>query len=236
MKVIAIIPARGGSKGIPNKNLQKIGKNSLIKQSIIHAKQSKFIKRIIVSTDSQKIKDEAIKNGAEVPFLRPKKISGNNSTTFQVIEHCVNFLQKAEGVIPDIIVILQPTTPFRDKKMIDSSIKKLKNHCTSVISVTNVKMHPSILFNKKNNFLIPFEKTFEKNTIRQKRRKMYCPNGSVYTFWTKNLKKYNSFYGPKISPLIIKEEKLNLDIDTQFELFIANKVLNSWKKFQRKLK
>tara|TARA_B110000495_G_scaffold201769_1_gene220018 strand:+ start:280 stop:972 length:693 start_codon:yes stop_codon:yes gene_type:complete len=223
MSILALIPARGGSKGIPNKNLQKIGRNTLLKQTITHAKQSSLIDRIIVSTDSKKIKEEAIRNGAEVPFLRPKKISTSNATTFQVINHTIEFLKNQNEDLPEIIVILQPTTPFREKNLIDNSIKKLKLDCaTSVISVSAVKSHPSILFSKYTKFLVPFDRNFEANTIRQKRKKLYYPNGSVYTFWTKNIQKFNSIYGPKISSVIIDEQKYSIDIDTNFELSLAN--------------
>jgi|LUMJ01.1.fsa_nt_gb CMP-N-acetylneuraminic acid synthetase len=237
MKVLALILARGGSKGIPKKNIQKIGKNSLLELTISHAKKSKLINKILVSTDLQEIKIKALKNGAEAPFLRPKKISDKNATTFQVVKHAINYLEKTEQYVPDIIVILQPTTPFRSKGIIDLSITKLrKNDYTSIVSVCNVKMHPSILFSKKNKYLIPLDKNFEKHTIRQKREKMYYPNGSIYTFWTTNLKKFNSIYGPKIGSIIIKKEELNLDIDTLFDLFVANATLKNWKIFQKKSK
>ena len=155
----------------------------------------------------------------------------------QVVNHTINSLEKIEQYIPDITVILQPTTPFRSNEIIDNSITKLrKNNYTSIISVCEVKMHPSILFSKKNKYLIPFEKNFEKYTIRQQREKMYHPNGSIYTFWNENLKKFNSIYGPKIGSIIIKEDQLNLDIDTLFDLFVANSTLKYWKTFQRKSK
>lgn len=117
MKILALIPARGDSKGIPNKNIQKIGGKYLIEYTINSAKRSKLIDKIIVSTDSKKIASISKKLGAEVPFLRPKKISIDKSPTIEVIKHTLGFLSNNQFYVPDIILLLQPTSPFRSKDL-----------------------------------------------------------------------------------------------------------------------
>ena len=139
LKVLAIIPARGGSKSIPSKNIQKLGKLPLIAYTIEAAKNSKKVNRIIVSTDNKKIVKIAEKYGVEVPFLRPKKFSRDSSSTLDVVQHAIQSLQKVENYTPDIITILLPTSPFRSPNLIDESIKQLKNtNATSVVSVFTI--------------------------------------------------------------------------------------------------
>ncbi|KFM20114.1 Post-translational flagellin modification protein B [Marine Group I thaumarchaeote SCGC AAA799-P11] len=232
---LCVIPARSGSKGIPFKNIQKICGKPLIEYSINAAKESKLINRIIVSTDSKQIADIAKKLGAETPFMRPKKISGDFATQYDVAEHAVKFLLDHESYLPDTITILQPTTPIRTSKIIDKSITLLnKTKSTSVLSVSDVKDHPNIIFHEKNKYLKPFDRNFEKHSTRQSRTQLYAPTGSIYTFGYKTLKKYNSIYGPKIKALKIKEQEFNIDIDTIYDLFISEMTVLHWNKFKEK--
>lgn len=228
MKILAIIPARGGSKGIPLKNIKKLNGDPLIKYTIDIAKKSKMLDRIIVSTDNEKIAILAKKYGAEVPFKRPKIISGSKATQFQVIKHVLNFL-KTEEYFPDIVVLLQPTSPFRTVKIIDDSIKKLiKSKTTCVVSVAPMKEHPYVSFWIKEGMLKPFKKNFDDHGIRQTRPDLYYPTGSVYTFMAKNISQYRSIYGPKIRPIL--EEGIKIDIDTELDFFMSEMVLKYGKK------
>jgi len=146
MKILGLIPARGGSKGIPLKNIQKLAGKPLINYTIESAKKSK-IDKVIVSTDTKKIAQISTSAGAEVPFLRPKKISKDSSSTIKVIKHALKFLKLKQNYEPDIIVILQPTSPLRTAKMINNSINILKkSKCSSVISVSKIKSHPYASF------------------------------------------------------------------------------------------
>lgn len=222
MKVLAIIPARGGSKGVPLKNIRKLNGKPLIKYTIDAAKKSKLLDRIIVSTDNERISTLAKKYGADVPFRRPKKISGSQATQFQVIKHTLNFL-KTQKYYPDIVVLLQPTSPFRTAKIIDDSINKLiKSKATCVVSVMPIKQHPFASFWIKNGMLTPFKKDFDSHGIRQKRPILFYPTGSVYTFLAKNLTQYKSIYGPKMKPIV--EDESSLDIDTPLDFFICEMV------------
>ena len=232
MNVLAIIPARGGSKGILDKNIQKLGKKPLIEYSISSAKKSKKINKILVSTDSQKIVKIVESLGINVPFLRPKRISKDSSQLLDVIKHGLNYL-KNENYVPEIICLLQPTSPFRSYDLIDKSIQMLKSsNATSVVSVSKIKTHPDTLFSLKSDYLKPLNPNFEKFSNRQKRKILYYPTGSIYTFWSRNISKFNSIYGPKIK-LIETEEKFNVDIDYLFDLFIGEMILKNWEKYKK---
>ena len=151
-KILGIICARAGSKGIKNKNLLKIQNKSLIEIAVKHARGSKFINRIIVSTDSKKISDIAKKNFAEVPFKRPYKLSKDDSKEWDVWIHALNYLKNEENYIPDVLVAIPVTSPLRKSEDIDKCIKKfLKNPNKPVISVTNSKRNPFFNMVKKKN-------------------------------------------------------------------------------------
>ena len=121
--ILAVIPARGNSKSIKNKNIKLLFGKPLIYYSINIAKRSKSINRIIVSSDSKKIINIAKKYGAEAPFVRPKELSKDNSEDYGLFLHCLKWLEKNENYIPDLIVHLRPTYPIRSAKIVDKAIK-----------------------------------------------------------------------------------------------------------------
>lgn len=235
MNILAIITARGGSKGIPQKNMRKINGKPLIEYSIKTAKSSKFVNKILVSTDDKKTANFSKSKNIEVPFLRPKKLAQSKSRTIDVINHTLEFLKINEKYIPDIITILQPTSPLRSVTEIDKSIQMLKNNKTisSVLGVVEVKNHPFLCFKLKNSFLSPYKSDFQKFYQRQKFPSFYYPTGSIYTFWNKTLTKYGNIYGPKIKPLKINIEN-SIDIDTSFDLFQTEMRLIHWNNFLKK--
>jgi len=237
MNIVAIIPARGGSKGIPKKNIVKLVGRPLLEYTIKEAKRSKFIDKIILSTDNQKIANVAKACGAEVPFLRPKKISTDFSPTIETVKHAIKFLITNQAYVPDIILLLQPTSPLRTAKLMDRSIRILKSsNASSVIAVSKIKKHPYTSFWLKSGFLKPFKRDFKKFSLRQKNPDLYFPTGAIYTFWYNTIKKYNTIYGPKMKPLIVNEDELNIDIDTNYDLFIAEMAMRYWKNFQKNIK
>lgn len=230
MEVLAIIPARVGSKGIPMKNIMKINDKPLIEYTIRAAKKSKLVDRIIVSTDSKKIANISKLLGAEVPFLRPKKIATDKSSNYQVVSHTLDFLQKNESYVPEMIVILQPTNPLRTSKIIDKGITSLKNsNADTLVTVKTVKHHPYSSFWKKNKFLKPFIKNFYDYRRRQTRPPLYHNTGDLFIFWNETLKKFNSFYGKKIQPLIITDDFTSIDIDSEFDAFVCEAIMKSKK-------
>ena len=233
-KILAIIPARGGSKGIRRKNLQKLSGKPLIVHTIIAAKKTKSINKIIVSTDDKEIGKISKNNGAEVPFLRPKQISKETSSTIEVIKHALKFLQENQSYVPDIIILLQPTSPLRTSQLITKTINTLKkSKATSVITVSKITKHPYASYWLKNNFLKPFEKNSAKYSRRQEFPDLFFPTGAVYTFWYDTLKKFNSLHGPKIKPIVVHDE--DIDIDNHRDLFFAEMMLKNWKKYKKNL-
>ena len=237
LKILAIIPARANSKGIPSKNIQKLGELPLIAHTIRSAKKSTKVNRIIVSTDNKKIAKIAMEYGADVPFLRPKKISRNSSSTLDVVQHTIQYLQKVENYTPDIITILLPTSPFRSPDLIDKSIKLLKKtNATSVVSVFKSKEHAFKAFLPNRGFLKPFKSDYKKYYQRQKLPDFYYTTGAAYTFWFDTLKKFGHYYGPRIKPLISHYYEMNVDIDSIFDLFIAEMTLKHWKNYSKKIK
>lgn len=237
MKILTIIPARAGSKGIPQKNLQKLNGKHLVQYPIECARNSRFVNRIIVSTDGEKIADIARKSGAEVPFLRPKKYSHSNASQLDVIIHALGYLKKNESYTPDIITILHPTNPFTTSTILDRSIIKLRKSNTDlVLGVMPVKTHPFRSFWHKSKFLKKFTIDFDKYYQRQLFPPLYFPTGDIYTFWHKSFKKYGKVFCPKITPLFYKKDEISMTIDTLFDLFQCEMVMKDWKSYKKRKK
>ena len=220
--IAAIIQARLGSESIKNKKLQKINLKSLFEITLDLAKKSNLIDDIVVTTNDPRIFNKSkIKKYKNIMFLkRAKKISSSNSTMLSVIQD----VEKKIEMKYDFFMLLQVTCPFRKLSDIENSIKKIvSSNVDNIISVTLVDdYHPSRMYkiNKKN--LIPLDKkNFSKN--RQKLSKIYHRNGLIYLFKTSNLKKYNDFYGKKISPFIIENER-SINIDNYQDLTYARAI------------
>lgn len=153
MQVYAIIPARSGSKSIEDKNISSFHGKPMLAHSIEHAKGSEYINRIIVSTDSDEYRKVALSYGAEAPFLRPKEISGDLATDLQAFQHLLEWLDKNEETVPDILVHLRPTCPVRNVKDIDKIIKVLIDNpeFDSVRSVVKAEHTPYKMWRKADN-------------------------------------------------------------------------------------
>ena len=148
MNVLAIIPARGGSKGIPRKNLVCFKGAPLVVHSIRHALESEQVNRVLVSTDDAEIRDVSLRHGAEVPFLRPAKFAEDHVLDLPVFEHALRFLEEVEGYRPEIVVHLRPTTPHRKPAWIDEAVRLLVSlpEADSVRSVSLPEKHPYRMF------------------------------------------------------------------------------------------
>ncbi len=203
MKILALIPARGGSKGVPNKNIKDLGGFPLISYTITSAIESKMINRVIVSTDYKEIADISKKYGAEVPFLRPARISSDKSTDIEFVTHSLDYLEEKEKYIPDVIVLLRPTTPLREVNYIDDAIKKLlnSNMATSLRSSHLVSESPYKWFLMEDGLYTPICDKYtldDTNKPRQFFPEVYIPNGYVDIFKTDLIKKSNSLFGENI--------------------------------------
>lgn len=223
MKILALIPARSGSKRIPNKNIARLHGFPLIYYTIKEAKLSQYINRIIVSTDSERIADIAKSYGAEAPFLRPESISKDTSTELELFNHALNWLKKNENYEPDLIVKLFPTSPFRTVVSIDECIRLKLTHpkADSVRSVKQVSEHPFKMWKIRNNRLIPIMKRpREAHTAAyQTLPKFYVNNASIDVTTPKVINK-GSITGKNIIPYIMNAQE-SLDINTEEDFLMA---------------
>jgi len=214
MKVLAIIPARKGSKGVKKKNFLKIGKHTLIEHSCIFSKKLNFIKKTIISSDS-KIADDVAKKYDIFFSKRPKKLATDNSLMIDLIKFEIK-----KNIDFTHILILQPTCPFRQKKYFYDAYEKLKNkRIDTAITVHKLKNHPSRMIIKKGKFFKPYNKTFNfKN--RQNLEEVFLRSGSMYFFEVKNIKKYGSIFGKKVFGYEVKN-KYSINIDTKKDFQLA---------------
>lgn len=230
MKILALIPARSGSKRIPNKNIAHLNGYPLIYHTIKEAKLSQYINRIIVSTDSERIADIAKSYGAEAPFLRPESISKDTSTELELFNHALNWLKKNENYEPDLIVKLFPTSPFRTVISIDECIRlKFKYpKADSVRSVKLVKEHPFKMWKIWNNRLHPImERPREAHTAAyQTLPKFYVNNASIDVTTPKVIRK-GSITGNNIIPYIMDETQ-SLDINAEEDLILARALMGDY--------
>lgn len=181
-KIVAIIPARGGSKGVEKKNIKMILGKPLIFYTIEAALES-CVDRVIVSTDDPKIAEIAEHYGAEVPFIRPQKFAEDSSTSLSVIQHAISYLENEEGYSPDIVAYLQPTSPLRTSENIDDAISMLTDsEVDSVIGVQRVyESHPYFMFTEnEQNELEEYVKIENKPSRRQDVPPCYLINSALY--------------------------------------------------------
>ena len=196
MKILGIIPARGGSKGLKNKNILNLNKKPLIAWSILCAKKSKIFDKLIVSTDSNKIAKISKKIGAEIPFLRPKSISHDKSKSSELIIHAINFYKK-KNIFFDYVFLLEPTSPLREVKDIKYCFNLIKKtNINSLVSVSKLKsQHPNFLYKlKKQNKIRSYLKSKKKETRRQDVEDLYFLDGTIYCSKVKTFLKNKSFY------------------------------------------
>ncbi|MEA2013052.1 MAG: acylneuraminate cytidylyltransferase family protein [Verrucomicrobiota bacterium] len=232
MKILAIIPARSGSKSIKNKNIKLISGKPMLAYSIEHALASKLISRVIVSTDSEEYADIAKRHGAEVPFLRPSDLAKDNSTDLETFQHALAYLKDTEDYIPDLCVHLRPTYPIRTISLIDKVIEVLleKPDYDSVRTVTKVPHTPYKMWSRnQGGKLVPIL-TLENldepwNEPRQKLPEIFVQNANVDVVRTKTITERNSMTGKKIYGM---EDDNFFDIDTEKEMAVAiNNILSS---------
>lgn len=219
--VLAIIPARGGSKGIPRKNIRSFAGYPLIAWSIAAAKQSEFVTRVIVSTDDEEIAAVAREWGAETPFLRPAELAQDKTTDLPVFEHALKWLQDVEGYRPDAVVQLRPTSPIRPPKMVDDAIRILLKHADAdcVRGVVPAGQNPFKMwrFNGEDRplgQLLEVEGIAEPyNAPRQILPPVFWQTGHIDAIRTSTIVDKKSLTGDVIYPLVI-DAKYTVDIDT----------------------
>ncbi|WP_321994446.1 acylneuraminate cytidylyltransferase family protein [Clostridium butyricum] len=212
-KILAIIPARGGSKGIVGKNIKELNGKPLIAYTIEEAKKSKYINRIIVSTDNEEIANVSKKYGAEVPFLRPLELAQDDTPTIECVIHMLNVLKENENYIPDYVCLLQCTSPLRTFNDIDGTIEKLlSTGLDSAASVCEVEVNPywTNIFNGER--LEYFLKDGKKISRRQDLPKIYRLNGAVYVAKYDVLKNEMTFESEYTTGYVM-DKNSSIDID-----------------------
>ncbi len=229
MKIIGLIPARGGSKNIEKKNITLLNNNPLIYYTIKAASESKLIDKVIVSTDDEEIASVAKKFGAEVPFIRPSEYSEDSSKDIDVIKHLFDWgaLNNLKDI--NLIAYLRPTTPFKTAAIIDNCISTMKSgNFSSVRTVTEVEgvFHPYWMFKSKNDILTPFINSININEYYQRQLLPKCLrlNGVVDVIKKDQVLK-NDLWGDKIGYVETKEYE-SIDIDNEIDLKFCEFIMN----------
>lgn len=220
-KVLCVIPARSGSKGLPGKNIKKLLGKPLIAYTIEHAKESKYIDRIIVSTDDLTIAAIAKRYGAEIPFLRPKALARDSAGTVDVLLHAMDLMEKKESFTFDILVLLHATTPLRTPDDIDNCIDLLVDkNADSVFSVTESHRNPyfnMIEIDKDKKVSLVKKGAF---LTRQSCPQVFDMNSSIYVWRKEALKKKRGIFLKKSRIYVMPKER-SIDIDDYFDFEIA---------------
>ena len=234
MNILAIIPAKKNSKGLPNKNTLKINKHPLIAYSIAAGIQTPQISRVLCSTDSIEIARIARKYGAETPFIRPKSISKTLTTDLEVFKHALAWLKKNENYSPDLVIQFRPTSPIRFIKDIQKGLKIIKktNKIDSIRSVaepltTPYKMWTIAKTGNLKPLLVVKNHRESYNAPRQILPKIFAQNGSLEIIKTEVITKKNSMTGKNIYPLIMSTN-ISIDIDTMFSLKYAESLIKNF--------
>ncbi len=224
MDVLAIIPARGGSKGVLKKNIRELCGKPLIAYTIEEAKKCRSISRIIVTTDDPDIAETSVKFGAEVPFVRPAELSNDTATTIDVIVHSLEWLEKNEEYRPDAVMLLQPTSPLRTWEDMDKAFKIFQtNPGMSVISVCEAEHSPFWCGTIEDGRLVPIGGKDYTNIGRQGLPKAYRFNGAIYISSRKDILTERTFFN-NINPYIMPCDR-SIDIDTELDLKFAEFIL-----------
>ena len=225
-KILGVITARGGSKGIPRKNIKKLAGKPLIYYTIKAAKKSKYLTRCIVSTDNKKIFNISKKLGADVPFIRPSKLAQDKSTSLEVAQHALKWLKDNNGEEYDYLMILQPTSPLRIVKDIDKSIKKIVDtKADSVMSMVKIDDFSIKKIKKiENDKIIPWMKDEGKESARrQDLGGVYKRNCAIYLTKVLLIKK-GDLFGKISRPYIMPSER-SIDINSLIDFIIAETYL-----------
>lgn len=222
-KILAVIPARGGSKRLPGKNIKKIGGKPMIAYAILAAKGSKYIDRVIVSTDDKNIIRVAKEYGAEVPFVRPAELASDTATAISVLQHAVTYMENSGKFMPDIIVLIQPTSPLVRPEDVDGTIEKMFFARTnSCFTVSEINQRPEWMYHiggKKPKLFLSHSNQEAKRS--QDLPKLAIINGAVYATKYNTLMKKSLINDPKNTSIYLMPKERSVDIDDYFDFKIA---------------
>jgi len=228
---IAIIPARGGSKGLPGKNVRMLCGRPLIGWSIMAGLNSGYVDEVTVTTDSEDIAGVAREYGAAVPFLRPTELAADDSPTVDAVTHALEFYKSSLGKEYDYVVLLEPTSPLRDKGDIDRMMEKLvdnESEYDSIVSIGKVNEHPSIMKKIVGNTIQPYCEELNMTTRRQDNPAAYFPYGVAYIVKTTALLAEKTFYTRRSTYYEILRYQ-NYEIDDLYDfLAVENIMKHEW--------
>lgn len=223
--VLAIVPARGGSKSVPRKNIRLLAGKPMIAYTLEAAWACPTINRVVVSTEDEEIAAVAKQWGGEVPFLRPGELAGDEVPDLPVFQHALRWLEEHEPMVPDIVVHLRPTAPLRRAEHIEAGICRLiETGADSVRSVCEAGQHPHKTWSFKGGWLQPYirgEMAIPEayNMPRQKLPPAYIQNGAVDIAWRRTVMELNSMTGVRIAGIEMDEmDSVNVDSEIDFAL------------------
>lgn len=227
-RILGLITARGGSKGLPNKNIKILNGKPLIAWSIEASNNSKFLDKLIVSTDSAKIAKVAKKYNADVPFIRPKYLATDTATSVDVVLRAIEFFEK-KGQFFDYVILIEPTSPLRTSEDINNTIRALidNKNGTAIVSVVKLESaHPDFVVSINEKGLIqPF---LHDKGIQVKRRQelsdLYFPDGTIYISKIDSLKKRKTFYHELTIAFPIERYK-QFEVDEEMDLVIIESIM-----------
>ena len=220
MITLGVIPARGGSKSVPFKNIRELSGRPLIAYTIDSAKAAKTLSRVIVSTDSLKIADLARDCGCEV-VMRPEELASDTAPTELALIHALDHLEKEDNFKPDIVLTLEPTSPFRSASLIDKCIDIFNStDADSVIGVSESKSCYGKIIKGKFEFLVPGQPR-----RRQERKPLYKESSTIYATSTKVLRKKKSVLGDILYPVVVSQLEA-VDINTETDFCVVEALMN----------
>lgn len=225
-KILALIPARGGSKGLPGKNIKVLLNKPLIAWTIEEARKSRYVDKIVVSTDSQEIAEISKKYGADTPFLRPKELATDEAQGIDVVLHAINWFRNV-GEPYDLLILLQSTSPLRTPEDIDKAIELLfLKNAQAVISVSKVVHHPYWVNTLPDDGCMrDFIRQEAVNKNRQQVHDFYALNGAIYVAFCDYVLEKKGFHGDETFAYIMSKER-SVDIDDEVDFFFAEFLMN----------
>lgn len=227
MEILGLITARGGSKSIPGKNIKSLAGKPLICWSIDEARKSRFLSRLVVSTDDEEIRSVCLGAGAEAPFLRPQELSGDASPHIDVMIHALDWLEKEQEYRPDYVLLLQPTSPFRTVDDIDGVIRMAQENplAGALVGVSEADQHPYLA--KKldaGGGMSDFVPSGLAYLRRQDLPPVYVINGALYLNKPSSLRRERKLVPPGALAYIMPKER-SLDVDTPWDFHVAELIM-----------
>lgn len=224
MRILALVPARGGSKRLPGKNIRLLGGRPLIAWTVAAIKNLPGICDVLVSTDDAAIADIALQAGALVPWLRPSELATDTASSVDVSLHGLDWYEKKAGPV-DGLLLLQPTSPFRKPETIRRGIAQFMDGGLAVIGVSPAPAHPAWCFRIEDGELHPYIDASGLNSRSQDLPEAFVVNGAFYLIAPTALREHHSFYPMgSTQPLLMLDPMEAVDIDTEFDWLVAEAI------------